>query len=154
MTTGRRPASTTTPTAIPQLDLSKFGAEVGKPDLFVEIDWQAGRKPHLAALYKVKEAFQLAPRPINLHTVTDEQVPGDAPIETSGRGFGRYDDVVDFTVGDGPCDGFFGTREDREAENSRRAAPRASSRSATRSSATPTQTTPKVRPTRATTRSS
>ena len=107
----------------PELDLSKFGAEVGKPDLFVEIDWQAGRKPHLAALYKVKEAFQLAPRPINLHTVIDEQVPGDAPIETSDRGFGRYDDVVDLTVGDGPCDGFFGTaRGPRGRRTARRAA--------------------------------
>ncbi|MBE2316543.1 right-handed parallel beta-helix repeat-containing protein [Solirubrobacter sp. CPCC 204708] len=101
----------------PELNLADHGAQVGKPDLFVEIDWQAGRKPHMAGLMKVKEAFELAPRPINLHTATDEQVPGSEPIETVERAAGRYDDIVDLTRGDTPCGGFFGTEEDRGAED-------------------------------------
>lgn len=101
----------------PDLRLQDMGAQVGKPDLFVEVDWQAGRKPHMAAMLKVKEAFELAPSPINLHTVYDEQIPGSDAIDTAGRGFGRNDDVVDLTVGDRPCDGFFGTEEERDADD-------------------------------------
>lgn len=95
------------------------GADPAKPDIYVEVDWQQGRKPHMKALYDVKEAFQLAPRPINLHTHVSEQVPGEDPIRATGRGLFRHDDVNDFLQGstDAPCDGYVGSAEDREAED-------------------------------------
>ena len=63
----------------PDLRLQDQGANPAKPDVFVEVDWQAGRKPHLSSLYAVKEAFELAPRPVSLHTAIGEEVPGDRP---------------------------------------------------------------------------
>ncbi len=102
----------------PDLRLQDQGANPVKPDLFVEIDWQQGRKPHLAALYAVKEAFELAPKPIALHTAMGEEVPGTGAINADGRSIGRDNDVRDFLggeSGDDPCRGAFGAREERES---------------------------------------
>ena len=77
----------------PDLRLQDQGASPVKPDVFVEVDWQAGRKPHLSSLYAVKEAFELAPRPISLHTAIGEEVPGDrrrsTPTAARPRALGR-----------------------------------------------------------------
>ena len=103
----------------PDLRLQDQGANPVKPDVFVEVDWQAGRKPHMSSLYAVKEAFELAPQPISLHTAMGEEVPGDEPINTDGRSLGRYDDVTDFlrgVNGDDPCRGWLGSEDDRDGE--------------------------------------
>lgn len=103
----------------PDLRLQDQGAHPAKPDLFVEVDWQQGRKPHLKALYDVKQAFELAPRPITLHTAMGEQVPGDT-IDADGRSLGRDNDVKDFLggeSGDDPCRGSFGSPEERADED-------------------------------------
>ena len=97
----------------PDLRLQDEGADPAKPDLFVEIDYQAGHRPHLNALYKVKQAFELAPKPITLHTDIDEEVTGDAVINADGRSRGAYDDVRDFYGG---CGTFFGHEEDRDTD--------------------------------------
>ena len=92
------------------------GADPAKPDLFVEIDYRPGAKPQLKALYKVIEAFSLAPTPITLHTVVDEQVASGSAINTDGRSTGLNNDVVDYTRGGNlPCRGYFGTEEERES---------------------------------------
>ncbi len=104
----------------PDLRLQDQGASPVKPDVFVEVDWQAGRKPHLSSLYAVKEAFELAPRPVSLHTAVGEEVPGDGPINADGRSaLGRWDDVNDFLRGlndDDPCAGWLGSEDDRDGE--------------------------------------
>lgn len=98
------------------LRLQDEGASPVKPDLFVEIDWQQGRKPHMKALYDVKQAFELAPKPIALHTVMGEEVPGTGAINAGGRSIGSNNDVQDYlggVSGTDPCDGAFGSAEDR-----------------------------------------
>jgi CSLREA domain-containing protein/uncharacterized repeat protein (TIGR01451 family) len=96
-------------------DQTLAGANPNKPDLFVEIDYRPGARPRMQALYKVIEAFSLAPTPITLHPVVDEQVPGGGAINTDGRSLGLNNDVVDYTRGGNlPCRGYFGTAEDRD----------------------------------------
>lgn len=104
----------------PDLRLQDQGASPVKPDVFVEVDWQAGRKPHLRALYDVKQAFELAPKPIALHTAMGEEVPGSSAINADGRSIGRDNDVQDFLGGESgsdPCRGAFGSRDEREDED-------------------------------------
>lgn len=103
----------------PDLRLQDQGAHPAKPDVFVEVDWQQGRKPHMRALFDVKQAFELAPRPVALHTAMGEEVPGDR-INADGSSIGRDNDVKDFLggpSGDDPCQGTFGSPEDREGED-------------------------------------
>ena len=92
------------------------GADPNKPDLFVEADYQPGWKPSLRALYDVKEAFDLAPTPIALHTYVDEEVPAGSALNSDGRSVGLNNDVVDYTRGGNiPCRGYFGTQAQRDA---------------------------------------
>lgn len=45
----------------PELDLPAWGARVDHKDLFLEIDWEAGRQPRRAAIQAMKAAFAAAP---------------------------------------------------------------------------------------------
>ena len=105
----------------PDLRLQDQGASPVKPDVFVEVDWQAGRKPHLSSLYAVKDAFDFAPQPIALHTAMGEEVPSNGAIDADKRSpLGRWDDVNDFLRGlndDDPCQGYLGSAEDRGGDD-------------------------------------
>jgi hypothetical protein len=89
-------------------------ANPNHPDIYVEVDYQPGNKPALRALYNLRRAFELAPKPINLRLEVDEELPAGGAIDTDGRSFGSLNDAVDFTRGGpGSCQGYFGSEQDR-----------------------------------------
>ncbi|HWK29679.1 MAG TPA: right-handed parallel beta-helix repeat-containing protein [Solirubrobacter sp.] len=99
-------------------DQTLADADPSRPDIFVEADYQPGYKPTLRALYNLRRAFELAPKPINLRVEVDEELPSSGAINTDGRSVGQLNDAVDFTRGGNlSCRGYFGTDAQRDAAN-------------------------------------
>jgi CSLREA domain-containing protein len=110
------------------VDLPLTEADPNVKDIFVEVDymkeWIIDAKPFGAALRRVQEEFE--EHNINLHLVwtneyelVDEAVPAIASIRFYERESGPLNDFWDLKWGDpaSPCDGHFGTSEDRSKPN-------------------------------------
>ena len=103
------------------LEAAPYGASRDRKDVFVEIDYMPGRMPDLGALLDVELVFGQPtsddPRGIALHAMVDEEVPQIDKVYFESDEPGDMNDFDDIKSGSPrnslPCDGYFGTRDER-----------------------------------------
>jgi hypothetical protein len=105
------------------LDLASLGSNPAVPDVFLEMDYMLkpshNHQPKHESVEAVKQAFLDAGKVLRLDVDKAEAVPEIAAVRFRVPGPGAQDDFDDIKNGtkSDPCDGFFGTREQRNLAN-------------------------------------